>query len=77
MQPNFHTFCTNLNPIFLQFIQAQLDSMKCFSQCIKVSLKNLRVLGFKVVFQGMKIIMVMKDGEKGMTLFHELKLMNA
>jgi hypothetical protein len=37
----------------------------------------LKVLGFKVVFQGMKIIMVMKDGEKGMTLFHELKMMNA
>jgi hypothetical protein len=28
-------------------------------------IKELRVLGFKVVFQGMKAIMVMKDGEKG------------
>jgi len=40
-------------------------------------IKELRVLGFKVVFQGMKIIMDMEEGEKGMTLFHELKLMNA
>jgi hypothetical protein len=51
--------------------------MKCFFQCIKVPFKELRVLGFKVVFQGLKIIMVVKDGEKGMTLFYELKLMNA
>jgi hypothetical protein len=51
--------------------------MKCFCQCIKVSFKGLRVLGCKVGFQGMEIIMVMKDGEKGMTLFHELKMMNA
>jgi hypothetical protein len=48
-----------------------------FFNASKFHLKELRVLGFKVVFQGMKIIMVTKDGEKGMTLFHELKSMNA
>jgi hypothetical protein len=78
-------FCTNLNPIFssihfqFQFNSLELDWIQrnVFFNASKFQLKELRVLGFKVVFQGMKIIMVTKDGEKGMTLVHELKLMNA
>jgi hypothetical protein len=54
-----------------------MDSMKCFFSMHQSFIKELRVLGFKVVFQGTKTIMDMKEGEKGMTLFHELKLMNA